>query len=243
MHDFDRTQVGFSPELESFEYEFGETELGENEVMELAGELLELSSEQEFENFLGDLINKAGSAIKNFAGSSAGQALGGMLKSAAKKILPAAGQAIGGYFGGSTGSQLGGQLATAASNLFEAESSEYENEEREWEAASNFVKLATDAASNLAQAAPRGNPVAAARQAVTEAAQKHAPHLLGSAQANGGCPCPPASKTQGGAQSRPQIPAGSQAGSETQTGSQDWQAGGRSGRWVRHQNRIVLLGT
>lgn len=269
MHDFDRTQVGFSPELESFEYEFGETELGENEVMELAGELLELSSEQEFENFLGDLINKAGSAIANFAGTPAGQALGGMLKSAAKKILPAAGQAIGGYFGGSTGSQIGGQLATAASNLFEAESSEYENEEREWEAASNLVKIATDAARNLAQAAPRGNPVAAARHAVMEAAQKHAPHLLTPAHANGSGVCPPASKTQAGTQSgpqtqpqisggpqthngsqtqsgsqtQPQISGGSQTQSGSQTGLQTPQGGGRSGRWVRHHNRIVLFGT
>jgi hypothetical protein len=230
MHDLDRTQVGFCPQLESFEYEFGETEMGETEIMELAGELLELSSEQEFENFLGDLINKAGSAIKNFANSSTGKALGGMLKDAAKKALPIAGQAIGGYFGGSAGSQIGGQLGQAASNLFEAEASEYESEEREWEAATNYVKLATDAAKIAAQAAPGSNPVATARQALTEAARTHAPYLVNAIQPNGAGARP--AQIQGGSQ--PQ----SQAGSQAQTQERKT----RSGRWVRHHNRIVLLG-
>lgn len=220
MHDFDRTQIGFGPQMESFEYEFGEAEMGEQETTELAGELLELSSEAEFENFLGDLINKAGSAIKNFVQTPVGQALGGVLKSAAKKALPAAGQALGGYFGGSTGAQIGGQLGQAASGLFEAES--YESEQ-EWEAAGNFVKVANDAAKIAAQAAAPGkNPVAVAKQAVMEAAQKHAPHLVSALQANG-------------------AGSGSQA-AKGQAGSQIPQSGARSGRWVRHHNRIVLLG-
>src|SRR5262245_22143012 len=118
MHDIDRTQMEYG--LETFE--FGETGVfNENQENELAAELLEISSEAELDHFLGDLIKKAGSAVGSFISSPTGQALGGLLKGAAKKVLPMAGQAIGGYFGGSTGAQIGGKLASAASNLFESE--------------------------------------------------------------------------------------------------------------------------
>ena len=60
--------------------------------MELAAELLEVSNEQELEQFLGDFIKKAGKAIGGFVKSPIGQAIGGVLKSAANVALPIAGR-------------------------------------------------------------------------------------------------------------------------------------------------------
>jgi hypothetical protein len=79
MHDLDRTQLEYSPELENYEYEqyeYGETEWGaetgvfsEAETQELAAELLGVSSEAELDRFLGDLIKKAGRAVGQFVKS------------------------------------------------------------------------------------------------------------------------------------------------------------------------------
>src|SRR5262245_11854968 len=146
MHDIDRTQIGSGRELETYEYPppaaapTGRV-FNEQQEWEFASELLEVGSEQEFEQFLGNLISKAGRAIGSFMSSPTGQAVGGVLKDAAGKLLPIAGSAIGGYFGGSTGSQLGGRVGKAAGDLLGLEA---EAEEREFEAATTFVRLAAD---------------------------------------------------------------------------------------------------
>ena len=116
MHNLDRTQVGFGQELGEFECSSGET-LGENELQELAAELMEVSDEAELDNFLGDLISKAGSAVGKFVSSPTGQALTGALKSAAKQLLPMAGKAVGGYFGGATGAH-GDECLSDSCTLF-----------------------------------------------------------------------------------------------------------------------------
>ena len=46
--------------------------------------------------------------------SPVGQALGGILKGAARQALPMVGSALGGYFGGPAGAKIGGQLASGA---------------------------------------------------------------------------------------------------------------------------------
>jgi hypothetical protein len=207
MHNMDRAQIGYGQEMGDFEFSSGEGVFNEQEQTELAADLLEVSSDAEMEQFLGDLISKAGSAIGSFVSSPTGQAIGSVLKGAAKQLLPVAGQALGGYLGGGAGAQIGGQLGSAASGLFEAES-----EDREWESANTFVRLAADTVKNALQAAgPGANPRAVAQQALAAAAQAHAPGLV--TQAQGGHP-----ETGGG------------------TGH------GRSGRWVRRGNHIVLMG-
>jgi len=90
-------------EAESFE--FGEAEtpwqgqsegvFSETEQMELASEMLGITSEAELDRFLGDLIKRAGQAVGSFVRSPTGQALGGILKGAAKQALPTIGSAIG----------------------------------------------------------------------------------------------------------------------------------------------------
>jgi uncharacterized protein (DUF697 family) len=170
----------YNPEMEMFESEqfewSGETSgevLGEGEVMELAAELLEVRDEQELDRFLGDVFKK----VKAFAGSSTGKAIGGMLKGVLKKALPIAGKVAGSFFGGPIGGTIGGKLGSMAGNLFEMELEGLSQEDREFEAAKQFVRFASEAVRN-ASSSPGGNPVAIARSAIAAAAQNHAPGLL-----------------------------------------------------------------
>ena len=165
-----------SAETETFEFTAETGVFNENQELELAVELLEINSEAELDRFLGDLISKAGQAAGQFISSPTGQALGGLLKGAAKKVLPMAGQAIGGYFGGSTGAQIGGKLASAASNLFESEG--MSGEDRELDAAKSFIRLAGDAVKNVG-AAPAGSE--------PETGRNRRPHTSGTG------PCAPVS--------------------------------------------------
>jgi uncharacterized protein (DUF697 family) len=211
MHEFDIP--AFPHETESFEYSYPKV-LSESQELELAAELMEVNSEQELEQFLGDLIKKAGGAIGGFIKGPVGQALGGALKGVAKQVLPMAGQALGGMFGGPAGSAIGGQLASAAGGMFGLE---LEAGEQEFEAATNFVRLAADAVKNAAAAPPNANPHAVAQAAVSQAAQIHAPGLMGPG------PEPPRPGAFGPEPTRPY-------------------GGGHSGRWIRRGGKIVLLG-
>lgn len=65
----------------------GESPLNEAMEMELASELLGVTSEAELEQFLGGLFKKVGGFFK----SGIGKSLGGILKGIAKKALPIVG--------------------------------------------------------------------------------------------------------------------------------------------------------
>ncbi|MEQ1636577.1 MAG: hypothetical protein ABL903_07785 [Methylococcales bacterium] len=227
MHDIDRTQLEYSPELENYEYEqyeYGETEWGaetgvfsEAQTMELAAELLEVGSEAELDRFLGDLIRKAGQAAGQFIKSPVGQQLGGLLKGAAKKALPMVGSAVGGYFGGSGGAKIGSQVASTAGRIFGLELEGLSLEDQEFEAAKSFVQFAGEAVKNAASAPQTTNPKAIAQQAATTAARQLAPGLL----------------------------SGATATPTAATGGRACTACGRaanSGRWFRRGSKIVLLG-
>jgi hypothetical protein len=181
----------YSPEMEAYEggqlETWGETEWGgevfnEAEATELASELLEVTNEAELDRFLGDLISKAGKAIGTVVRSPIGKAVGGWLKGAAKSVLPLAGGALGGFVGGPLGAKIGSGLASCAGSALGLEA-EMSQEDREFEGAKNFVKMAADAVKSAVAAAPGVNPVAVAKAAVKEAVEKRAPGLLGAAAA------------------------------------------------------------
>ncbi len=182
----------YNPELETFETEqfeqfvwSGESDevLGESELLELAAELLEVSDEQELDQFLGGLIKKVGRAVGKVVRSPIGRAIGGVLKSVAKKALPLAGGALGAFVGGPLGAQLGSGLASMAGKSLGLELEGLSQEDREFEAAKHFVRFASDAVKN-AVTAPTDNPEAAAQNAIAKAAQRHAPGLLRSTSAS-----------------------------------------------------------
>lgn len=195
MHDIDRTQLEYSNE----QFEFGENEwspegtFNESEELELASELLSVNSEAELDRFLGDLVSKATKAVGSFVRSPIGQAVGGVLKGVAKKALPMAGTAIGTYFGGPLGAKIGSGLANAASNALGLEA-EMSNEDREFEGAKQFVRIAAQTAAKAANAPPGADPRAVAQQAAMAAAMQHAPGLLA-----GGAPAVQQAGMAGGA--------------------------------------------
>lgn len=189
MHDLDRTYRQL--EGESFEFEFNaEGEWGEvfqeNELNELATELLEVQSEEELEQFLGGLIKKVGSAVGKVVRSPVGQALGGVLKTVAKKALPMAGAALGNLVMPGVGGVVGSKLAGMAGSALGLELEGLSAEDREFEVAKQVVRLSADAA-RTALTQPGLNPQQTAQTAVGQALQKFAPGLAAqSAQTNGG---------------------------------------------------------
>jgi hypothetical protein len=161
----------------------GEAVFDEVEEMELAAELLGIQSEEELEEFLGKLIKKAGGAIKTFAKSGVGKALGGVLKTVASKALPIAGAALGNMVLPGVGGMIGSKLASAGGKLFGLELEGMSPQDQEFEIARRFVRLGGEAARQAAQMPMQGSPVVAAKDAVLAAAQMHAPGLIGGAAA------------------------------------------------------------
>jgi hypothetical protein len=161
-----------SPDLES--------PFSELEEMELASDLLEVTSEQEFEQFLADVFRSVGRAAGNLIRSDTGQALGGILKGslsdAAKQALPVLGRAIGDVAGGY--GDIGAQAGSAAGSLLGLELEGLSAEDREFETARQLVRFVGSAANQVA-AAPRNlPPAAAAGTAARRAAQIYAPGLV-----------------------------------------------------------------
>lgn len=210
-----------------FEGGFGQGEgpFNEEEEIEMAAELLAVSGEQELDQFLGKLVRRVGSAAGQIIRSPHGKALTGLLRQAAKKALPLAGRAVGTYFGGPAGGNIGSQVGNVAGQVFGLEVEGMSAEDQELQVARRFVRLAGDAANQVAQAPPSAPPQQAARAALAAAARQHAPGLL-----SGG----------GGA------PAGARGGmANTRGGMAGGMAGARrrpSGRWIRRGRNIILLG-
>ncbi len=205
MHDIDRTQLEaaggfeFTPqgpnELRPGGFtETGRTDgypghaqnaaasLGEPREMELATELLEVSGEQELEQFLDNVLSSVQGAAGRFAQSDTGQAVGGILSDALKdaiaQMLPMAGQAIGQWISPGQGGDTGQRLGTAAGSLLGLELEGLSSEDREFEVARQLVRFASAAAQKAANAPPTVPAPAAARTAVQQAARTYAPGLL-----------------------------------------------------------------
>jgi hypothetical protein len=250
MHDIDRTQVGLGNPMDALQHPAPGKVFSEGQEMDLAAGLLGTNNEAELDQFLGDLISKAGQAVGKFVSSPTGQAIGGLLKGAAGKLLPMAGQALGSYLGGPTGGQIGSQLASTAGGLLGL-NSEAEAAEREFEAARTIVRLAGDAVKNAAAAPPTANPIAVAQAAMIEAAKAHAPALLAPTPAPlTATPLAPSAPQKeayypyGSGQSGGGQPSfGGPFGGPGYGGPQDSGIGRQvSGRWIRRGNKIVLLG-
>ena len=148
----------------------------EAEEIALAAELMSVSNEAELEQFLGSLwkgIRKVGSAV-----GKAAQPFSGVLKGLAKKALPFVGGALGSLIPiPGVGTALGSALGGALSQALEMEFGAMELEDREFEMARRFVRIAGTAAQQLGQAVPGGNPQAAIESAIADAAQQHLLHF------------------------------------------------------------------
>jgi hypothetical protein len=190
MHDIGRTQLEWeqykapafelSQESEGF---FGEVPLHETHEMELAAELLEVTNEDELEEFLNNVFRAVGTTIGRFARSDTGHTLAGIVRDAARQALPVVGGAIGSWVAPGRGGAIGSQLAQQAGALLGLELEGLSPQDQEFEAARQFVRFAGSAYANAATAPPGVPPVPAAQQAAATAAQAFAPGLAAGAGA------------------------------------------------------------
>jgi hypothetical protein len=185
----DSTFMEYDPEFENFEFEDSEfedeTELYEEEevfteaeLMELAGELLNVNSEAELDQFLGKVIKKTGRKFGSIVRSPIGRVVGGRLKGLLKRGLSMAGGALGDFAGGPLGSMIGKCLASYAGGRLGLEAETLNAEDQEFEGAKHLVRMAGSAVKS-ALMVPRGvNPSSAVQQAVGAALARYAPGLM-----------------------------------------------------------------
>jgi uncharacterized protein (DUF697 family) len=227
-----------------------ESPLNEAQEMELASELLEISSEEELEQFLGNVFKRVAKGVGGFIKSPIGRALGGVLKSVAKKALPVVGGALGSMVAPGIGTALGSKLGSLASGLFEVELEAMPQEQAEFEVARRFVNLAASSARNAALARPRPGipPQTVARAAVARAARTWAPgvHRQMVPALRGGLARPGlrpgfrrAMPYQGAAGSLAATPY---AAPEEPVYDSGPNGAAMTGRWVRRGRKIVVFG-
>jgi len=275
--EWESQEWGETGEYESQEQQFlggllgsvlgGELELNEMQETELATELLEISSEEELEQFLGKLIRGAAKAVGGIVLSPVGRARGGALKSVAKTALPMAAGALGNLVLPGVGGVVGSKLGSMASKLFEVELEAMGEQEAEFEVARRYVRFATAAARNAARAPSNAPPRAVVRAAVVSAARRHAPGLVRGTRSGQGRGRPgrgprpgsygfpsgagngmgggPGNGMGGGTAGGEPLGFDDDAGPDTGTkGNGSGETGGRApaGRWIRRGRKIVILG-
>jgi hypothetical protein len=191
---------------------FAESPFTESEEIQLAMELLEVSNEEELDQFLGKLFKGVWKGLKKF-GRFVGKVvrpLGKVLKFVAKKALPFLGGALGSLIPvPGVGTALGSALGKAVGGALEMEFAEMDPEDRELEMARRFVRIAGTAARNVALAPLGADLEEEIRAAVVDAAKQHVPGLA-----------------------MPGGPAGAPA-------APPW---GAAGRWYRSGEKIIVVG-
>ena len=149
----------------------------EEEEMQLAMELLEVASEEELEQFLGNVFKSVWKGVKKVGSTIAKVAkpLGGALKAVAKTALPFVGGALGSMIPiPGVGTALGSALGRAASNALELEMENAAPADRELELARRFVRIAGQAAR---LAGDSDGSTRAVESALTRALHQQLPHF------------------------------------------------------------------
>ena len=150
---------------------------GEEEELQLAMELLEVASEEELEQFLGNVFKSVWKGVKKVGSTIAKVAkpLGGALKAMAKTALPFVGGALGSMIPiPGVGTALGSALGRAASNALELEMENAAPADRELELARRFVRIAGQAAR---LAGDSDGSTRAVESALTRALHQQLPHF------------------------------------------------------------------
>jgi hypothetical protein len=230
----------------------GQSPFTEAEEMELAMELLEVTSEAELEQFLGNLLEKAWAGIKPVA-SGISRPLGGVLKTVVKTALPFTATVADTHFG-PAGGAIAERLGSLVREALEAETSTTASADRDLERCRQFVRMAGKAASVAALAPTGASPIALAQQVLATSAreklakQPAAASKPGTGATSAAAASPvsiPVKTAQTGwrkgergtavVNGRPcsscgQPPASCKCGTISQTG-----------RWIRHGQSIVII--
>lgn len=149
----------------------------EEEELQLAMELLEVASEEELDQFLGNVFKSVWKGVKKVGATIAKVAkpLGGALKAVAKTALPFVGGALGSMIPiPGVGTALGSALGRAASNALELEMESAAPADRELELARRFVRIAGQAAR---LAGDGDGSTRAVESALTRALHQQLPHF------------------------------------------------------------------
>ena len=158
-----------------------ESPFSEVEEIELAAELLSISSEEELDQFLGKLFKGIGRGLKKagrFIGKRVLPVLGRGLKTLAKAALPVAGKVLGSFIPiPGVGTAIGGAVGSALSKALELEVSGLNAEEAELERARRFVRIAGTAIRQAALSSPDIDAELVVNEAIMSAARKHLPYL------------------------------------------------------------------
>ncbi|SFD98638.1 peptidoglycan-binding protein [Nitrosomonas sp. Nm166] len=158
-----------------------ESPFSEAEEIELAAELLSISSEEELDQFLGKMFKGIGRGLKKagrFIGRRVLPVLGKGLKTLAKAALPVAGKVLGSFIPiPGVGTAIGGAVGTALSKALELEFSGLNTEEAELERARRFVRIAGTAMRQAALSSPDIDAEIVVNEAIMSAARKHLPYL------------------------------------------------------------------
>ncbi len=167
-------QMEFSDEYKdaSFDNPSRDQVLSDFEEMQLAAEFLDLSTEPAREQFLDGWVK----ALTSVADSTLGRAVTGVVKNAAKALLPKAGAALGSLVAPGVGSVVGRSFGSLLGNALEME--DMSPGQREFEASKQFVRFVAQTVENALQGNPDADPEAVAHRAAVEAARVHAPGLI-----------------------------------------------------------------
>jgi hypothetical protein len=148
------------------------------EERKLASELLEVTSEAELEQVMGDLLNKALRGVEP-VGSKVIGPVGGLLKTVVKKALPSINAAVGSSFGGPVRDATPGRLGSLVNQALQAKvvgmtaaDPDLEKCRQFFEKYRQFVRLA-GRATTAAAAAPKGvASVAVAQKILADSAKE-----------------------------------------------------------------------
>jgi hypothetical protein len=180
MHDLDRQQL----EQQEGMAQYGEAaggvggELTEAQELALASEVLEVTNEEELEQFLGDLWNAAKSAASSAYNSDVVQAAIPGLKAVGAAVLPKAAGWLADRYAPGTGGIASAGAQAAVDQWLKEELEGLSGEDREFEVARRYVRFADDVLRRAAQVPDRVPPRVAAQVVVRDAAREHVPGVV-----------------------------------------------------------------
>ena len=180
MHDLDRQQL----ERQEGLGEYGEAtgtmgaELTEAQELALASEVLEISNEEELEQFLGDLWNATKAAASKAYNSDVVKAAIPGLKAVGVAVLPKAAGWLANRYAPGTGDMASAGVQAAVDQWLKEELEGLSGEDREFETARRYVRFVDDTFRRAAQTPDRVSPPVAAQVVLRDAAREHVPGLV-----------------------------------------------------------------
>lgn len=162
--------LAYNPELEFMDS--GEADESGAQELEFGADLLEVGSEAELDAFLRRLIAAVSLRGRTPAGSPLADALVQTLKRAARPILPIRSGTL------ATAAADAPDLKQRAARIFGLELEGLSPEDKEFEVAQRFVRLAADTIRKAGAGLGSARPVDLAQAALAQAARQHAPGLM-----------------------------------------------------------------